>query len=662
MESNGDQNDDLQIQNLSDDEELYQSGVEYDNKIDENKPVTIKSQHSITETEQESNKSSEYVITKEKIYEKTVTTTKVIENAPTESETADETSDGGNKTSNAEEESNENEKNNKENEESVDNNNNDKNEYDCAYSFKVDNNNKNSDMNEENKSNKKKNNHSNDTSNKLIRPRTAATGKRLRSNSEKRNSMHNRIHTCPIDKFNSNDSNKKEMKKGKNKKLHFEDENIDKKGSKKKQSNEKRKKDIENDNENQENEEGKRNTTTASTVSSKGSNTKKKGIPNKKNPRNNYRAFVSIKPSCNRYMANMWNNYVYSIHKMNILNIKKSVDNDAPKRYTHIDQKLKTKQLKKERDDEIRRENQNILNRMIYQGRNNVGTSNLDDNNDVIEPVFRSLHADQNRRLQNEMNRESQTLLKRLKEKKPYCSVEQWKKERLITEMYLRNISTYPENYPIRQTSPQKHVPPIKKNDNEELRREKSPLELTEMIYGAKPRPIKTKRCPISNNTGNSVIKKGNNNHNEPSTANSSKHTKKNIIDKYNSPLADMSKDNSKTRKPKQRTRSVSPNKQYEDTSINQNQVDRLFAEQNKDSKLYNLPESNTTAFDRVLNNFEKVENDIEEDKSTVKETENNVDNNKNINEVSEDISAHLNENENNPPIEEIPITEIEKK
>jgi len=64
-----------------------------------------------------------------------------------------------------------------------------------------------------------------------------------------------------------------------------------------------------------------------------------------------------------------------------------------------------------EKDDEIRKNNQNILNRMIYQGKNNVGTSNLDDNNDVIEPVFRSLHADQNRRLENEMNRESMVIL-----------------------------------------------------------------------------------------------------------------------------------------------------------------------------------------------------------------------------------------------------------
>jgi len=48
---------------------------------------------------------------------------------------------------------------------------------------------------------------------------------------------------------------------------------------------------------------------------------------------------------------------------------------------------------------------------MIYQGKNNVGTSNLDDNNDVIEPVFRSLHADQNRRLENEMNRESRVII-----------------------------------------------------------------------------------------------------------------------------------------------------------------------------------------------------------------------------------------------------------
>jgi len=324
---------------------------------------------------------------------------------------------------------------------------------------------------------------------------------------------------------------------------------------------------------------------------------------------------------------------------MNIQNIKKTVDNDAPKRYVHIDQKLKARQKKKERDDEIRKNNQNILNRMIYQGRNNVGTSNLDDNNDVIEPVFRSLHADQNRRLENEMNRESLTLLKRLKEKKPYCSVEQWKKERLITEMYLRNISTYPENYPIRQKPQQKHVPPIKKNENEELKREKSPLEET---YGVKPKLRNGKRCPTSNANGVKNIR-----NNRSNTTN---------------------KEENKPRKPKQRTLSEHARqsiKLYADTSINQNQVDRLFAEQKNNAKLYKIPENNTsTAFDRVLNNYEKVDSDIKDDTNNTK-TDNN-DNIKyiinDINEVSNDISTHLNNNENKPVVEEIPITEVGKK
>jgi len=390
--------------------------------------------------------------------------------------------------------------------------------------------------------------------------------------------------------------------------------------------------------------------------------TKKKGTANKKNSKNNYRSFISIKPTCNRYMANMWNNYCYSIHKMNILNIKKTVDNDAPKKYIHIDQKLKTRQMKKEREAEIRRDNQNILNRMIYQGRNNVGTSNLDNNNDVIEPVFRSLHAEQNKRLEIEKNRESLTLLKRLKEKKPYCSVEQWKKERLITEVYLRNISTYPENYPIRQKSQQKHVPPIKKNENEELKREKSPLEQTEIIYGGgKQKLNRNKRCPTSNTTASTSTKKSNKSSN-----------KGNNNDKRRSNASTANKDdnaNTRPRKPKHRTLSESTRqsvKLYADTSINQNQADRLYLEQKNNGK-YKVPENNTsTAFDRVLNNYEKIEGELKDDINTIKSAENNIDNIKDItndiNEVSNEISTQLEENENKPPIEEIPITEIENK
>jgi len=163
--------------------------------------------------------------------------------------------------------------------------------------------------------------------------------------------------------------------------------------------------------------------------------------------------------------------------------------------------------------------------------------------------------------------------------------------------MYLRNISTYPENYPIRQKPQQKHVPPIKKNENEELKREKSPLEQT---YGIKPKMSRGKRCSTSNtnNTTGKNSRKSNSDKNRSiSTANKDDNTE------------------NRTRKPKQRTLSESTRhsvKLYADTSVNQNQVDRLFAEQKNNAKLYKVPENNTsTAFDRVLNNYEKVESDI---------------------------------------------------
>ncbi|ORX44355.1 hypothetical protein BCR36DRAFT_586212 [Piromyces finnis] len=627
------------------------------------------------------------------------------------------------------------------------NTNNDKNEFDNAYLYKLNDNsenhqNMNMDRNKgtNNSYNKTSKSNNQDTvdpvnsnpyiKNKIPRPRTAVAGKqRNRNNSCERNIIHNRLHTCPLDKQNKyedddNDNHnmknlKREgMKNRKLKKIHFGDENPDdsdfdkklRKGMPLSTRNAIKNSDIgkirnrkvqeeldriemerqrviagdisihssEDESENNNDKKTNRNkpSNKNTTISKNNTNTKtkankKKKSTNKKSLKNNYRAFVSIKPSCNRYMANMWNNYVYSIHKMNILNIKKTVDNDSPKRYVHIDQKLKARQMKKEKDDEIRKNNQNILNRMIYQGKNNVGTSNLDDNNDVIEPVFRSLHIDQNRRLENEMNRESMTLLKRLKEKKPYCSVDQWKKERLITEMYLRNISTYPENYPIRQKTQQKHVPPIKKNDNEELKREKSPLEQTELIYGAKLKSTRPKRCSTTNATGTSTIRRGKHISGDTYNSSSGRNIRKCNNNEYRSTLSTSNKEDyptSRVRKPKHRTLSESTSqsvKLYADTSINQNQVDRLFAEHKRNNKLYKVPEDNTTtAFDRVLNNYEKVESFIK-DEDIKKTTENNdvIKNvNSDINELYEDTSTHLKENESKPPIEEIPVAEIEKK
>jgi len=661
MEVNEEHNDDLQIQNLSDDEELYQSGVDYSNQAEETKPVTIKnsSQNSlktsqssidgsqdISEADDESSENSDFVVTKEKIFEKTTTIRKVIRRSiSSDSEYENENNDLNTEIKSRE----------------LD-------EHDGS--------NKSSNKRGNGKHIKSKslNGNGGDKANKNTRLNSAPGGDRNnrfgRNNKFNNGSMYDRY--CK----NKNDEDKKYLKdrglryssrsqsRGRSRGRKYTGESGDEeiiRDPKVQQELDKieaeRRRVIAGDisvhstddeNENEGNDDKKKKKKISKKVSSnvvkstKLSKSKKKGTK-KRSLKNNYRAFVSTKPSCNRYMANMWNNYVYSIHKMNILNIKKTVDNDAPKKYAHIDQKLKARLMKKEKEDEIRKNNQNILSRMIYQGKNNVGTSNLDDNNDVIEPVFRSLHADQNRRLENEMNRESRTLLKRLKEKKPYCSVEQWKKDRLITEVYLRNISSYPENYPIRQKSQPRHVPPIKKNENEELKREKSPLEGTEINYGGgKLRGNRTRTA------GSCTVRKNNRlNDNSRVSGSNGKGMKKS----------------------KYRTMSDSTRQSYKlDTSINQNQVDRLYLEQKKNGKLYRVPENDTTtAFDRVLNNYEKVDSDIK-DNNIKKSMNSNDDINYNkdiegdINQISEDITEKLNVTENNLPVEEIPITEIDRK
>ncbi|ORX64885.1 hypothetical protein BCR32DRAFT_250872 [Anaeromyces robustus] len=793
MESKEDQNaNDLQIQNLSDDEDLYHQGVDYSNKDEETKPVTIKNtnQNSLSEMDQESIDTSDYVVTKEKIFEKTTTVRKIIRrNIPTESEieTSTETEDNMTSALNDDDEKskpkNEDNKTStgQDNDESILNNTKDGTKEETSNNCdNPDNNNIEEqksigiDLTEKNNDNEEKSDNINEETNGNDKDKNEdeQTNREIKSDNEGEEKLegetnkdevndgeitnknengqndnkyttdkYKRVSSAPASeksilrqsKYNEDNSRKKwikDKKCGNNKDLNdaeFEEElkkrealsfknakknaNIGKDSENKNELDEietERKRIIgdisvnstDDEKEKETEEKGKKekkkkyhserkphNTnipqsscskktkgssrattaaTSTSTTTTSTATSKKKGS-NKKSLKNNYRAFVSIKPSCNRYMANMWNNYIYSIHKMNILNMKKTVDNDAPKKYVHIDQKLKAKQKKKERDDEIRKNNQNILNRMIYQGRNNVGTSNLDDNNDVIEPVFRSLHAEKNKRLENEMNRESMTLLKRLKEKKPYCSVEQWKKERLVNEVYLRNISTYPENYPIRKKSQPKHVPPIKKNENEELRREKSPLEKTEEIYCGKSKMNRNKR-------------------NGPSTSSTSKSQKKHNSEKNRMVQSTANKENNdateintnttvRVKKAKHRTLSESTRqsvKLYADTSINQNQADRLYLEQKNNTK-YKIPETNTTtAFDQVLNNYEKVENDTKEEDDIVNKTSNsaNIDTIKDIindiNEVSNDINKHhQEENQNNtssPPVEEIPITEIENK
>jgi len=166
----------------------------------------------------------------------------------------------------------------------------------------------------------------------------------------------------------------------------------------------------------------------------------------------------------------------------------------------------------------------------------------------------------------------------------------------------------------VRQKSKQKHVPPIKKNENEEIKREKSPLETTESIYSAGM--LKANRTRTTGTSG--LRKKKQNDLIVPNSSSSGKGMKMKKNDKLlTTTVSKTSKDDSETvrqRKPKQRTLSESTRqsfKLYGDNSVNQNQDDLLNLERKKDGKLNKVPENHTTSFDHVSETFENAKSDI---------------------------------------------------
>ena len=133
-----------------------------------------------------------------------------------------------------------------------------------------------------------------------------------------------------------------------------------------------------------------------------------------------------------------FNARAYGIHRTKLASMRPSVDNEAPKMYPHLYQKLKKAQLEEERCTEIERDNRTLVKRMTEI----MQRSGID--NQRPEGKAASLNKVKRRQELERITKENHSLLKRIQERAPTYNHLQWEQDREKNEQLCDRICRYP--------------------------------------------------------------------------------------------------------------------------------------------------------------------------------------------------------------------------
>jgi hypothetical protein len=128
----------------------------------------------------------------------------------------------------------------------------------------------------------------------------------------------------------------------------------------------------------------------------------------------------------------------YSEHRKKLSGIKAHVDNNAPKMYPHLYQKLKKAQLEEERCSDIERDNRTLVKRMTeIMQRSGIDSSKPPS-------MVASLNGVRRKQELARITRENHSLMKRIQERAPTYSHLQWEQDRENNEQLCERICKYP--------------------------------------------------------------------------------------------------------------------------------------------------------------------------------------------------------------------------
>lgn len=142
-------------------------------------------------------------------------------------------------------------------------------------------------------------------------------------------------------------------------------------------------------------------------------------------------------PRVNKLVTARKQNYEYALHKQHVRVKNHAVDTAEPRRYTHLENNMKRKQIEAENMKNRERENLFLLEKMRK--------IMLEPQMDMVPPFQKgSLNSDARKKEMTKIMYENEALLKRIQQRGSNYSLKKWNKERRDQEMLISNISEFP--------------------------------------------------------------------------------------------------------------------------------------------------------------------------------------------------------------------------
>ncbi|KAJ3045137.1 hypothetical protein HDV00_011863 [Rhizophlyctis rosea] len=169
-----------------------------------------------------------------------------------------------------------------------------------------------------------------------------------------------------------------------------------------------------------------------------------------------HRHYPTIHPTCNKLLSRRWEEHVKNLHLRKLKEARPSVDNKVPRRYPHLEMRLKRLQNEEERLYEIEKNNHILLDRIAFQISNASQVSDLEQARRMKQvetelgghwKAAGTLNGPKRRKDWEKIQSENLTILQRIEDKAPYYDRRKWLEDRHKSLSYLANIAQYPLPY-----------------------------------------------------------------------------------------------------------------------------------------------------------------------------------------------------------------------
>ncbi|KAJ3154225.1 hypothetical protein HDU89_008291 [Geranomyces variabilis] len=157
-----------------------------------------------------------------------------------------------------------------------------------------------------------------------------------------------------------------------------------------------------------------------------------------------HRHFHNLHPTTNKLVGVKWDAANRRIHARRLNNIKSTIDTSAPKTYSHLEYKKKTLQLAMERQAQIDRDNDILLEKMA-----SIMKMEQQQQEQITTPMrfAHSLHASKRARDCAQIDKDNLAILHRLETRESFYPHADHLAFRHQSLHYLTNIATYPKRF-----------------------------------------------------------------------------------------------------------------------------------------------------------------------------------------------------------------------